>query len=467
VLALSRSPKWTRPRYWGIPARSAVVSATVVLVALTLAGAGLALVLYTSLRSGLDDAAAARVRDVIAGLQTDTAQDLDSALLATDKRVVAVQVLNSAGVVARRSDNNPDTPLMPVDRVGSTLRSGIPVTTKSDGDMRVSAQTVDTPTGRYTVLVGANTDSAESTVSTVVVLLAVASPIVVAVSAGATYLLVRRSLRSVDAIRARVSDISASDLTERVPVPQNRDEISSLAATMNEMLARIESGHTAQVRFVGDASHELRSPLATLISALEVGVAHPDLLDEHLVNATLLPEARRMQLLLDDLLLLARADERGLTMRRDDVDLDDLAAGEAARLGHEKAIDVGTNLTPTRVQGDADRLSQVLRNLLDNAARHAKTRVEVTVRHDADRAWLTVSDDGPGIRAADRSRVFDRFVRLDSDRSRSAGGTGLGLAIVSEIVAAHGGSVKVGDRPDGGTLFSVQLPLANAPESSR
>jgi signal transduction histidine kinase len=250
-------------------------------------------------------------------------------------------------------------------------------------------------------------------------------------------------------------------------VPEKRDEISALALTMNEMLARIEAGHSAQQRFVGDASHELRSPLTTIISALEMAVAHPDLLDDELAKTTLLPEAHRMQALVDDLLLLARADERGLTMAHDDVDLDDLVLAEAERLSRETSLGIRTDIVPTRVVGDAPRLSRMLRNLLDNAARHATSEVSVCTLTCGEHVVLTVDDDGPGIAPADRERVFDRFVRLDAGRSRSSGGAGLGLAIVREIVAAHQGSVRIGDRPGGGTRVTVQLPFAYVPDSNR
>jgi signal transduction histidine kinase len=457
---LTQLRTWWRPGYWGISARSAVVSGTVVLVALAVAGGGLAIVLYRSLLSGVDDAAAGRVHDMVAALQTDSADQLDAALLATDQRVVAVQLIDQGGTVVARSQSAQATPLLPPGTIGPDIRIGLPDEASPDGDMRISGQVVDSHGARYTVLVGAGSEGVESTVQTVLILLACASPIVVAVAAAATYLLVGRSMRSVDVIRSRVAEISASELAERVPVPANHDEISALAVTMNEMLARIEAGHAAQRRFVGDASHELRSPLATIISALEVAGAHPELLDQELAATTLLPEAQRMQALVEDLLLLARVDERGLALRRGDVDLDDLAAGEVQRLRRESVLDVDAQLTPTRLVGDAGRLSRVLRNLLENAARHAVSRIEVRVHPQADQAVVTVSDDGPGIPAAERSRVFDRFVRLDPDRSRSGGGAGLGLAIVSEIVAAHRGTVTVGDRPGGGAVLTVQLPLA-------
>ena len=464
--SLSEPRTWWRPRYWGISARSAFVSATVVLVTFVIAGSGLAIILNQTLLSSVDDAAAARVRDLVAALRFDTPAELDGALIATDQRIVAVQVIDGSGAIIQDSQPPPDTPLIAPRRIGTTLTIGLP-DKLPDGDMRISGQTVNGKGGRYTVLVAAGSETVESTVKTVLILLAGAAPVVTAVAAAATYRLVRRSLRSVDAIRTRVADISTSDLTERVPVPSNHDEISALAITMNAMLARIEAGHEAQRRFVGDASHELRSPVAAIISALDVAAVHPELLDDELVASTLRPEAHRMESLVDDLLLLARADERGLAWRRTDVDLDDVASSEMGRLLKETSMTVEADLVPTRLIGDAGGLSRVLRNLLENAARHAASRVELRVAPVDGHAVLTVGDDGPGIPEADRARVFDRFVRLDSDRARTGGGTGLGLAIVAEVVAAHGGTVTIGERPGGGALVTVRLPLGTSPKSSR
>jgi signal transduction histidine kinase len=460
------SRPWWRPWNWGISARSAFVAATVVFIALVLAGTGLVAVLYRSMLSGIDSSAAARVADVAAEVESDGVNQMEPQVLQTDERILAVQVIAADGKVVALSDSAPNTPMIPISEIGDGVHIGIPEHASPFGRIRFSAKTVSAPGGaRYTVLVGEGSQVVTSAVKTVVIALAIAAPIVIAVSAGATYMLVARSMRSVDAIRSRVADISASDLAERVPVPQSHDEIAALAETMNEMLTRIEAGHAAQQRFVGDASHELRSPLTTIISALEVAVAHPELLDKELAAGTLIPEAHRMQALVEDLLLLARADERGLAVRREDVDLDDLAADEAQRLRRETSLDVHTDLTPIRLVGDASALSRVLRNLLENAALHAASRIDVAVGSGGGDAVLgvavlSVADDGPGIPAADRDRVFDRFVRLDPDRSRSGGGAGLGLAIVREIVAAHHGSVRVDDRPGGGTRMTVQLPLA-------
>jgi len=452
---------------WGISARSAFVAATVVFVALTIAGAGLAAILYRTMLSGVDSAAATRVSEISAQLTTGGVDGLDPLLLTTDQRIVAVQVIAGDGAVVRRSPAAPDTPLVALNEVGDGVRIGMPEGVSSPFDrVRFSAQTVTGPDGRYTVVVGEGTATIASTIWAVVVALAIAAPVVILVSGVATYVLVHRSMRSVDDIRSRVAEITTSDLAERVPVPDSRDEIAALAETMNEMLARIQAGHEAQKRFVGDASHELRSPLTTIISALEVVVAHPEVLSGDqagdLVGTTLMPEAQRMKVLIDDLLLLARADERGLDIAREDVDLDDLAGAELERLRRETTLDVEGELEPVRVTGDAAALSRMLRNLLDNAVRHAASRVHVSVRRGADAVWVRVCDDGPGIPPEDRERVFDRFVRLDSDRSRSAGGSGLGLAIVREIVAAHGGRVEIGTGIGTGTSVTVQLAPPDA-----
>ncbi|TPG33482.1 sensor histidine kinase [Mycolicibacterium hodleri] len=452
---------------WGVSARSAFVAATVVFVALGIAGAGLAAILYQTMLSGIDSAAATRVSEVVDQVVDGGAAGVDPALLDTDQRIVAVQVITPEGTVVRRSQSAPDTPLVAMTEVGDGLRIGMPEQSSPFGRIRFSARTIDGPDGRYTVLVGEGSATIGSTVWAVVIALAIAAPVVIAVSATATYVLVRRSMKSVDDIRSRVADITTSDLAERVPVPESRDEIAALAVTMNEMLARIEAGHNAQRRFVGDASHELRSPLTTIISALEVAVVHPEALGGELATTTLMPEALRMKALIDDLLLLARADERGLDMATEDVDLDDLAAAEIERLRRDTDLEVRADLEPARLTGDPEALSRVLRNLLDNAARLAISRVSVSVRTLPCHVQLEVGDDGPGIAEADRQRVFDRFVRLDPDRSRSAGGAGLGLAIVREIVVAHAGRVTIGDGNGSGTTVTVQLPVTGLPESSR
>ncbi|SHT15447.1 putative two-component histidine kinase [Mycobacteroides abscessus subsp. abscessus] len=456
------SALWGSVRGWGggIATRSALVAAAVVLASLMIVGSVSVVLLYRSMCADVDDAANARAAAVAERLGKEPPDELESVLLATDQRIVAVQVVNASGQIVRRSDSGPKQPLILLR--SNDFRSpqvGLPAT--ADDDTRVAAVVVDGRKGRYTVLVGGGIEPIESMTSTVATMLSITAPVVAVVAAVVTYLLVRRSLRSVDAIRSRVTQISASDLSGRVPVPGRADEISALAVTMNEMLGRIEAGHTAQRRFVGDASHELRSPLATVISALEIAQNHPELFDKTLVQTALLPEAHRMQSLVEDLLLLARADEHGLPMRRTEIDLDDLASDEVTRLKRETSLQISGQLAAVKVTGDALGLARVLRNLADNAARHARSQVSIVVRADADNAYLQVCDDGPGIPVAERDRVFERFVRLDADRSRHGGGSGLGLAIVAEIVAAHKGAVDISGREGGGTVLTVRLPLAN------
>lgn len=447
-----------RLSHLGISARSAAVSAIVVLCALSVAGAGLDAILYRSLLGGVDYAAAERVRDIAKALQSDSPDDLDNALLTTDQRVVATQLIGPDGKVVKRSGTAPKTPLVPTSEFGFALRRGLPDDAVAGDDMRVSGQKVATRSGVYTVLVGGGSEAVEATARTLAILLACSAPVIVAVVAAATYWLVRRSLQSVDAIRARVADISTSDLAERVPVPDSHDEIAALAVTMNEMLSRLEAGHRAQQRFVGDASHELRSPLTTIISGLEVAEAHPDLLDAELAVNTLLPEAQRMHTLIEDLLLLARADEQTLLRRKERVALDDLAQAEADRARRDAHCVIDTDFRPVQLDADPVAISRMIRNLVENAVRHAVSCVTIEVGGRDGVAILTVTDDGPGIAPADRNRVFERFVRLDSDRARSGGGTGLGLAIVAEVVAAHRGTVAIDDPLHGGTTLIVTLP---------
>jgi signal transduction histidine kinase len=277
----------------------------------------------------------------------------------------------------------------------------------------------------------------------------------------ADWLLVGQALGPVERIRKRVQGIGAGGLTERVPVPETRDEIARLAQTMNQMLDRLQAGQATQRRFVSDASHELRSPLATLTAALEVVEADTTGRAWQELNQVMVAETNRMRRLVEDLLLLAKADDTGLRMQRTDVDLDDLVEAEIHRLrSSAPGLTVTGEVHPVRISGDPARLSQLIRNLVDNAARAARTSVRLTATQHNGNAFVTVEDDGDGIPAADRLRVFERFVRLDTSRARASGGSGLGLSIVQEITRAHQGSITLAPGPAGGTTATVVLPVA-------
>ncbi|MFF3571587.1 sensor histidine kinase [Nocardia jiangxiensis] len=456
---MNRILLWLRPSRWGVRIRSAVTAALVVGVVLLIAAGAMLGLLRRSLTHQLDTAADTRTTQIADELRHSDGHRIPEGLLAVEGQVVAVQVIAPDGQIAWRSAGKLSAPLTDPRSVG-TQAVGLPPTGGYDDDLRVAARTANTSRGDYTILVAANTESVEHAMTEVAVLLAMGGPLVVLAAAAATYLLVGRSLRSVEAIRSQVARIGATALSQRVPVPVARDEIARLADTMNEMLARVEAGHRAQQRFVGDASHELRSPLATITAALELARDRPQALDRDLIEGALLPETERMRQLVENLLTLAAADEHGLELRTGEVDLDDLAAAEAATLRLRGDVWVHTAIVPVRVIGDRPRLARVLRNIADNAAAHARARVSIELEGDDTCARIVVDDDGPGIAPADRERVFGRFVRLDDDRARSSGGSGLGLAIVSEIVAAHGGSVTVGESPWGGARFVLELPVA-------
>ncbi|MCW2687778.1 MAG: signal transduction histidine kinase [Mycobacterium sp.] len=447
------------PSQWTVRTRTAVAATAVVTVCLMLAGTALLVLLFRSLESSARSAAEARAGQVSEQLATEAPAELDRSLLATDSQVGVVQVVDQNGKVVAQSLGSPGAPL--------SSRSIAPGTTAflgrmqpdPDNDFWVTGQGVTSPVGPVTVLVGADRDPVENVVMTVAGLLAIGGPIVVAVVAFGTYRLVGSALRPVERIRARVASTTSGNLAERIPVPAADDEIARLAVTMNNMLDRLEAGQTAQRRFVSDASHELRSPLSTIIAALELADTRPELLDRPMIEDSLLPEAHRMRRLVEDLLLLARADEHSGKHPETDVDLDDLIYAEASRVRTITDLKVRSSVTPIRVSGDPRALSRLLRNLVDNAIRHAHNEVRLECDEIDGAARMVVEDDGPGIPLSERSRVFDRFVRLDTPRARESGGAGLGLAIVTEIVAAHHGTVTVCEPPSGGTRFEVRLPL--------
>ena len=292
-----------------------------------------------------------------------------------------------------------------------------------------------------------------------------AIPTAVLLVAAVAYFATRRALRPVEAIRARTAAVTATDPRERVTVPKTGDEIARLAITINATLERLDAAAQSHRRFVADAAHELRSPLASLLTNLEIAETYPDHADWPETVATAAGQARRIHALADDLLLLARLDAAPTAACSPDDPVD------LARLARDVADDYADRCDTVivdcdgddaaRVHGSPVHLERLLRNLMDNATRYADKRVEVSVRTDADTsdAILTVHDDGPGIPAADRERVFERFTRLDDDRSRKTGGTGLGLAIAREIVERYDGTLRVVDARRG-ACFTARLPLA-------
>lgn len=275
-----------------------------------------------------------------------------------------------------------------------------------------------------------------------------------------TWLLTGRSLRPVERIRREVDAIgSTSELARRVPLTGRGDEIDDLAHTMNEMLGRLEAGQEQQSRFVSDAAHELRSPVASMIAQLDVELAHPDPALWEETAGHLRDDAGRLERLIDDLLALARSEASADRTAAVRVPFGELVVDVAGSV-HVDGVHVDTSgVGPAEVSGSADQLRRIVVNLVTNAQRHASTTVDIGLVSTNGVARLTIDDDGDGVAVDDRQRIFDRFVRLDASRSRDAGGSGLGLALVRELVVAHGGRVGVTDAPRGGARFVVELPV--------
>lgn len=309
--------------------------------------------------------------------------------------------------------------------------------------------------GGASVVTGEEIDSALETVETALAALAVGVPSVLLVVGATTWWLVGRALRPVESIRSRVASIDGSEVERRVPVPDTKDEIAALATTMNDMLARLGEYSARQRRFVADASHELRSPVASIHEMAEVAARNPERSDLESLAAGVLAETERLEDLVDGLLTLARLDA-GSPFATSAVDLDDLALEVA---DPQADPPITASVEAVQAAGDARLLRIALRNLVENASRHGRTRVEVHTRLDPDGTpVLAVDDDGEGIAESDRARAVERFVRLDDARQRDAGGAGLGLSIADEIARVHGGTLVITDSPAGGARVELRFP---------
>jgi signal transduction histidine kinase len=456
-MAAERTSRWRR---WStVRVRTTVVATAVVGVALVAAAIGLMSVLRQSLFDNVQLSARVRADDVVGLLEAGTAPT--ELVLEDDEQETLVQVLDAEGEVLVAAPASIAREPMPAPAQGSRQRVDDLLARPGQPYLVVSEVVDDRPGARLTVVVARQLGPLERTLSSVLGLLVVGVPVLLLVVAITTWAVVGRALRPVEAIRTEVANISEAGLDRRVPEPSGEDEIARLARTMNGMLARLEASRDRQRRLVSDASHELRSPIATMRHQLEVALAHPEQADLPALGADLLSEDLRLQQIVDDLLLLARFDEGG-PVRRAPVDVDDLVVAEARRLRSRALVEVdATAIAPARVEADVSQLARVVRNLTDNAERHAAARVALKLGVEGTEAVLTVDDDGAGLPPEQRDRVFDRFTRLDGARARDTGGAGLGLAIVAEVVRAHGGRVVVGEAPTGGARFEVRLPAVD------
>ncbi|MFI9632224.1 sensor histidine kinase [Nocardia sp. NPDC051929] len=487
-------PERAARAWWrSVRVRTTVAATVVVAVALTAAGLVVLAVLRHNLVHSAEMRAESTAQDVATQLATGTdlarlrlpdaesepvqVVSLDRRVLAADDDLAGKPPMAEFGPYAETSDDDDDDEeddeenedekpdreslSQPTDPTAADAEFGDVRLTVDDEDgphpFRVAALAVTIRGGQpATVYAGSSLATADSAVADARQAMLIGLPPLLAVVALVTWLVTRRALRPVEAIRRQLAEIMDGDLSRRVPEPGSRDEIGRLASTTNATLAALEESTERQRRFIADAAHELRSPIASLRTQLEVAQAHPELLEvDGLIGDTI-----RLEHLAADLLLLARLDA-GEQPRSDRVDLTVLVREELEhRVRDRVAVRIATPKEPVAVTGSRTQLARVLGNLVDNAQRHAANTVDVAVDHAADeRVVLSVTDDGPGVPPADRDRIFQRFVRLDDARSRDEGGAGLGLAIVRDVVERHGGTIHVTDGAPG-ARFVVTLPAA-------
>ncbi|MEU6327817.1 HAMP domain-containing sensor histidine kinase [Streptomyces sp. NPDC047049] len=463
-----------------VRARAAAGATVVVALALIAAGTAVLLVLRGNLQEQAGLQAEVAAREVAAQIATGTpyagldlpdgedhpvvVADDDGRVLAAGEDVRAVDGKPVGGARHGAQGPGPGTSGDDDDDDRSGLKPGEvdDDVARRDGTANVDGKVADyrfavveakdARGGTATVRAGAALAPEQEAVGSVRTAMLTGLPLLCVVVAGVTWLVTRRALRPVEGIRGEMAAITAStDLSRRVPVPSSQDEVGRLARTTNETLAALESSVERQRRFVADASHELRSPIASLRTQLEVGVAHPELLDV----PGAVEDTVRLQRLAADLLLLARLDagERPADAR---VDLAAMVREESSqRVADRIPVHVG-ELAGAEVAGSRSQLARVLGNLLDNAQRHAAGSVRVAVVREGEWVALRVEDDGPGVPEGERERIFERFVRLDDARARDDGGAGLGLAIARDVAVRHGGSLGVRT----GSVFELRLPVA-------
>ena len=425
--------------------RLTAVATGVLGVGLVAGSVALSALLAGSRVAALDRLATERV-EAVAAL---AAVDRLPAVLPVEQPGEMVQVLDAQGrVVATSATASRTLPLLPPDRL-SGLADGrtFERTAYTASPVRAVARPATWRGAPVTVLAVVPLRDVLDAFRALRLALLVVVPLLTGVVGAVCWALLGRALRPVEDLRAGAERVTALGGGGTLPVPPGGDELAGLARTLNAMLDRLQAAGERQSAFVADAAHELRSPLTALRTSIEVAQAHPSAYDAAELAADLSEEVLRLSRLVDDLLVLARL---GATPRHPRaLDLAELAgslvqgrAGWVTGAGHAYA--------------DADAVRRVLRNLLDNAVRHARGRVRVSVQDGC----VVVDDDGPGVPVAERERVFERFHRLDEGRARDAGGSGLGLSIARETAREQGGDVVLAESPLGGARLVLTLPTA-------
>jgi signal transduction histidine kinase len=468
-VAEPRVGRWWRRR--GLRARVTLTAAAGLLVAIVAADLLLFNTLRVALTRSVDDSARQGATEVAALVDANRLPALVPVAPG-----ITVQVLDPAGRITNVSlGADRLDPLLPLSAAVASARTGQAVTLNGPQfDMPSLLRVVAVAAGNGDLVIAAVPySSAGDSLSVVAKALVLGTPLLFILFTGAIWLAVGSTLRPIGLLRRGAADVTATGVPRDLPVPDARDEVRSLALTLNDMLSRLAAAQQRQRDLVSDTAHELRSPIASIRAQLEVALDHPSGQDWESTGRDVHADVLRLARLAEDLLLLARLDERALgarSLERAPVDLAELARSVAARYAVARVPVTAAAPAPCLVAGDRDSLDRLLVNLLDNAVRYAKSQVTVTVCREGEWAVLTVADDGPGIPPAYVERAFDRFARLDTARNRDgddAGGAGLGLAIVRATARACGGDARL--EPTGsdplwpGISAVVRLP---APDGS-
>lgn len=447
-------------------ARITLAAMVVMGSALGASAVSLVAIVRDSLVDNLDEAAEIVADDIAARLRAGSLPEVIPVAGGPGDDDIVIQVVDpQRGAVVAASENYLSAAPMTTELPGRwRLRMTLSLPVDQDEDFRLTGTSVRSAAGDVMIVYVANElEPVRRSERAVRRAVQTGVPVLMVLSGSFVWILVGRALRPVELIRRQVAAISGSGLDRRVPEPAVDDEVGRLARTMNAMLERLQRSAERQRRFVSDASHELRSPLTSTRATLEVALTHPESTSLEATAADALAETERMERLISDLMFLARGDEGRLMASPGPVDLDEVVQEEIARMQTRGGVTVdASGIGRGRVWGVRRHLQRVVRNLLENAERHARSAVSVSLTSDGADLDLAVTDDGPGLAVEDRERVFDRFVRLDEARARNGGGAGLGLAIAREIVIAHGGDIGVEDAPGGGARFIVHLSSAES-----
>lgn len=446
-----------RPRWRSLRARTTVAAAGIVAVAMALGAWLIVEQQRHALLDTVETTARLRVEDLASQLE-DGALPESLAVPFGDESFA--QVVDAQGRVVRASENvsGERAVIAFVPEAGGSDARSVTATPLGNATFRVVARAVDAPVGGFVIYVGQSTGPVVEGSRALMRSLLFGVPLLVLLVGVVAWSVSGRALRPVVRMRREVDSITERDLHRRLAEPGTDDEIAGLAHTMNSMLDRLDAAVYRQRRFVSDASHELRSPLTAMRAQIEVNLAHPERADWQSAGQELLQDAMRLQRLVEDLLVLARADRPDAAMQREPADIDDLVLREVRRIRQRGAVTIdAAAVSAVQTNVDRDALTRVVHNLLDNAERHARTMVTVSLMSVGDGIELVVRDDGPGVPTMDRERIFERFARSDEARGRDSGGSGLGLAIAREIAHAHGGTLELLDT-DSGATFRLTLP---------